>query len=246
MLTLAVALKDPDTVARILYRVGIPDTRTNLAAFRADINAVLLRYKGKSLEEITAGSLLRDLLDLAVRYRIRIPKEYALLSRASVATEGIIRQLDPKMDIAATTMPLVRQVLFGQLSPDSLQGGLLKGILRLQELSQAVPAQLSQVLMDLEGGKFLVNVRAKQLDDLTDAVRRLAVVLMVGMLGASLIVGAFVSMSRTAWNFHGIPVLGVVAIASGSMLFGAVGTWYFVVVRLRKIRLSRWFRRSSS
>ncbi len=246
MMTLAVALKDPDTVSRILYRVGIPDTRTNLAAFRADIEAVLVRYKGKSLEEITAGSLLRDLLDLAVRYRIRIPKEYALLSRASVATEGILRQLDPQMDIAATTLPLVRHVLFGQLSPDSLQGGLLKGLLRLQELSQDVPAQLSQVLMDLEGGKFLVNVRAAQLDDLTDAVRRLAVVLMGGMLGASLIVGAFISMSRTAWSFHGVPVLGVMAIASGSMLFGAVGSWYFVVVRLRKIRLSRWFRRSSS
>jgi ubiquinone biosynthesis protein len=53
-------------------------------------------------------------------------------------------------------------------------------------------------------------------------------------------------MSRTPWSFHGVPVLGMLAIASGSMLFGAIGSWYFVVVRLRKIKLSRWFRRSSS
>jgi len=246
MLTLAVALRDPDTVARILYRIGIPDTRTNLAAFRDDIASVLGRYLGKSLEQIEAATLLRDLLDLAVRYHIRIPKEYALLSRASIATEGIIRQLDPGMDIAATALPFVQKVLFGQLSPGSLQGGLMKGLLRLQEFAQDVPVQLSQVLMDLEGGKFLVNVRARQLDDLTAAVRRLAVVLMGGMLGASLVVGAFVALSRRPWTFHGVPVLGLLGIALGGMLFGAVGSWYFVVVRLRKIRLSRWFRRSSS
>ena len=246
MLTIAVAIKDPDTVARILYRVGTPDSRTNLAAFRADIAAVLARYLGRSLEEIDAGSLMRDLLDLAVRYRIRIPKEYALLSRASIATEGIIRQLDPKMDIGATTLPYVRQLLFSQLNPGSLQGGLLKGVLRLQELAQDLPVQLTQILMDLEGGKFLVNVQSPQFNELADAVRRLAVVILAGMLGASLVVGAFISVSRHEWSFHGVPVLGVIAIALGAMLFGAVGSWYFIVLRLRKIRLSRWFRRSSS
>ncbi len=246
MLTLAVALGDPDTVARILYRVGIPDTRTNLGAFRSDIEAVLKRYMGRRLEEIDAGSLLRDLLDLAVRYRIRIPREYALLSRASVATEGIIRQLDPKMDIAATVLPYVREILFGRLSPGSLQGGLMRGVLRLQELAQDVPAQLSQILMDLEGGKFLVNVQSRQLDELTDAVRRLAVVGLAGMLGAALVVGAFFSLSRQPWSFHGVPILGVVAVALAAMLFGAVGTWYFVVLRLRKIELSKWFRRPAA
>ncbi len=245
-LTLAVALGEPDTVARILYRVGIPDTRTNLSAFRDDIAAVLARYAGKSLDQIQAATMLRDLLDLAVRYRIRIPKEYALLSRASIATEGIIRQLDPTMDIAAAAMPHVQRVLFGQLSPGSLQGGLLKGLLRLQEMAQDVPVQLSQVLMDLEGGKFLVNVRSGQLDDLTAAVRRLAVVLMGGMLGSSLVVGAFVTLARHDWTFHGLPVLGLAGIALGGMLFGAVGSWYFVVVRLRKISIARWLRRSSS
>ncbi len=243
MLTLAVALGDPDTVARVVYRIGIPDTRTNLAAFKGDIATLLGRYLGRRLDQIDAGSLLRDLLDLAVRYRIRIPREYALLSRASVATEGIIRQLDPKLDIAASVLPYVREILFGRLAPTSLQGGLLRGALRLQEFAQDVPVQLSQILMDMEGGKLVVNVQGRQLDELADAVRRLAVVLMSGMLGAALVVGAFISVSRREWSFHGVPVLGAIAVALAAMLFGAVGTWYFVVVRLKKIRLAGWLRR---
>ena len=85
VLTLAIALRDSDSVARLLYRVGIPDVRTDLAAFRKDIEGVLARYLGKSLDQVDAASLLGDLFDLAVRYRIRVPKEYALLSRASIS-----------------------------------------------------------------------------------------------------------------------------------------------------------------
>jgi ubiquinone biosynthesis protein len=242
MLTLAIALKQADAVARLLYRVGVPETRSNLGAFRDDIAAVLSRYQGRNLEEIDASSALRDLLDLAVRYHVRVPREYALLSRAAISTEGILRQLDPRMDIGGTTLPLLKGLLMSRLSAGSLQEGLLKGMLKFQELAQDVPVQLSQLLMDLEGGKFLVNVRAAQLDDLTAALRRLAVVLMAALLGAALVVGAFISLSRQDWSFHGVPLLGVIAIAAGAMLFGAVGSWYFVVVRLKKIRLARWMK----
>ncbi len=246
MLTVAVAIGDADTVARLLYRVGIPDARTNLAAFRGDIAALLSRYRVKSLKNVEASSLLRDLLDLAVRYRIRIPKDYALLSRASVSAEGVLRQLDPDLDIGATTMPYVRQLLFGGLSPASLQGGLLKGVLRLQEMAQDLPTQLSQILLDLEGGKFAVNVQGRPFEDLTDALRRVSVVLLVGMLGSSLVVGAVISLAREPWSFHGVPIVAVIAIALAAMLFGSVATWYFVLVRIKKLRISRWLPRRSS
>ncbi len=165
VLTLAIALKDPDTVARVLYRVGIPDSRTNLVAFRTDIQGVLTTYLGKSLDQVDAASLLSDLFDLAVRYRIRVPKDYALLSRASVAIEGVVRQLDPQLDVAATALPSLRRTLISRLggfgASDNLEGSMLRGLLRLQEFAQDVPAQLSQVLMDLEGGKFVVNIEPR-------------------------------------------------------------------------------------
>src|SRR5262249_37125659 len=75
LLSMAVGLRDSDSVARLLYRVGIPDQRTNLAAFRGEIDAILQRYLGLSLQQVESRTALRDLLDLSVRYRIKIPKE---------------------------------------------------------------------------------------------------------------------------------------------------------------------------
>jgi ubiquinone biosynthesis protein len=242
-LTLAIALRDPDTVARLLYRIGIPDQRSDLASFRDEIGQLLDRFRAQKLDEIDAGAVLPELLDLAVRYRIRVPREYALLSRAAVSTEGILRQLDPQMDIPSVALPLVRQTLFSRFSGGSLEGGVLRALLRVQEFTEDVPVQLSQVLLDLQGGKFVANIQGQALDDLTAAVRRLSVVFMTGILGASLVVGAFLSLSRQPWSYHGIPILGALGFALAAMLFGAVGSWYFVSVRLKKISIRRWITR---
>src|SRR4029077_16784616 len=99
LLVLAVSLKDPDTVARLLYKVGIPDERINLHQFRHDIHDILERYLGLKLSDVDSAVLMKELVDLAMKYKIKIPKEYAVLSKASATTEGIIRQLDPELDI---------------------------------------------------------------------------------------------------------------------------------------------------
>ncbi len=49
-LVLAIALKDAESVARILYRVGTPDSRANLMAFSNDIEAILGRVPADDVQ----------------------------------------------------------------------------------------------------------------------------------------------------------------------------------------------------
>jgi ubiquinone biosynthesis protein len=191
---------------------------------------------------VNAQHLLRDLLDLAVKYRIRIPKEYAILSRAAVATEGILRSLHPDMNVAEVALPYAKRLLAERYDPAQLQGGLMRTLLRLQSFANEAPVQLSQVLMDLEAGKFHVNIRSDQVEELTRTVRTSAVVAFLGLCACGLIVGAFVSLSQTPGTVGGLPVLGLVGVGGSAMLFGAVFTWYLFGGRVRKVRLSRWLK----
>ena len=88
------------------------EQKTNLTAFRDEIANIIDRYlgTGSALKDINSESLMRDLLDLAVRYRIRVPKEYAVLSRATSMVEGIIREVYPDMNVLEVAGP-VRQAL---------------------------------------------------------------------------------------------------------------------------------------
>src|SRR3989440_2014861 len=240
LLVLAISLKDPDTVGRLLYKVGVPDQRINLHQFRADIHDLLERYLGLKLNEVDPGVLMKELVDLAMKYKIKIPKEYAVLSKAAATTEGIVRQLDPELDVAQAALPYAKQLLFERYSPGSMSGGLLRLLLQLQGFLQDTPQQLSQILMDLEGGKFNVTVRNDDLARLNTNLKALGLLLFTGMISSGLIVGSLSLVGRaseatgTTW-----PVAALIGLTLSAMLFGAALTWTLLSGRLKKISVRR-------
>ncbi len=242
LLSVAVALKDADSVARLLYRMGAPDARANLAGFRADIETLLQTHlpEARTLAQVNARHLLTDLLDLAVRYRIRIPREYALLSRAAVAVEGLLRQLAPDMDILAVSLPYAKQLLAGRYDPTQLRGGLMRTLLRFQGLASDLPTQLSQILLDLETGRFGVTVKSPELERINQSLRSVAVIGFLGLSACGFIVGAFLSFAQVPWTVRGLPVLGVFGVAAAAALFGAAISWYLFGHRVGKIRMRRF------
>ncbi len=239
-LILAVALKDSGSVAKLLYRVGTPDSRANLIGFKNDIDAIIGQYLPKELKDVNAASLLRDLLDLVVKYRIRVPREYAILARAAVQTEGLLRSLWPDMNIGEIALPYAKRMLADRYDPDQLQGGLMKTLLQLQNVASDLPMQLSQILLDLEAGKFSVTVKAEQMNELNRNLRALAVVAFSGLCACGFIVGAFISFAGTGWNIGGVPALGMLGIIAAGFLFGTAMTWYAFGGRIGKISLKRF------
>jgi len=242
LLSVAVALQDADSVARLLYRMGAPDARANLQGFRADVETLLQTHlpSARTLGEVDARHLLVDLLDLAVKYRIRIPREYALLSRAAVAVEGLLRQLAPDLDILAVSLPYAKQLLAGRYDPAQLRGGLMRTLLRFQGLASELPMQLSQILLDLETGRFGVSVKSPELARIHQSLRSVAVIGFLGLCACGFIVGAFLSFAQVPWNIRGLPVLGILAVAAAAALFGAAFTWYLFGNKFGKIRVRRF------
>lgn len=218
-LVLAIGLKDSESAARILYRLGTPDARTNLMAFRTDIEAILGTYLPTSLKDVDTKHLLADILNLAVKYRIRIPKEFAILSRAAVAIEGILRSLYPEMPIGEIFLPYAKKLLADQYDPAQLQGGVFRTLLRLQGAMQDVPTQLTQLMLDLESGKFTVTMRNDQLQEMNNNLRALAIIIFSGLCASGFIIGSFIAFAGKQWEIAGVPVLGVLGIAATVFLF---------------------------
>jgi len=238
-LIMGVALRDPETVARVLYRIGVPEAQTAITSLRSDIAGILDRYLGLKLDEIQSATLLRDLLDLAIRHKIRVPKEYALLSKASVTIEGLIRGLYPDLDLLEVGLPYAKEMLFARFNPTDASGTLMKSILKLQGMAEDVPAQLSQILSDLEGGKLRVNVRSESFDRIADNVRSLGLTVFLGLVASSLAMGGLLVVSRQLGGSRGLLLLGFAALLLAGFLFGAALTAYWVGGRLPKLSLRR-------
>ena len=237
-LIVAVALRDPDSVARVINRIGVPDAHTPIAEFRDDIRRILDRYVGLKLDEIRTATLLRDFLDLAVRHRIRIPKEYAVLAKASITIEGIIRKLYPRLDILEVGLPYAKELLLARFNPSDASSTLMKSLLKLQGLAEDVPSQLTQILVDLEGGKFRVNVHSDDLDRVGTHVRAIGFMLLLGVMAAGLTVGGLVVLAVGGRDW-----LGGAALALAFALAAGAGLYHVATLRMRKISVRRFFRK---
>ncbi len=242
-LIMAVALRDPETVARVLYRVGVPAAHTPITAFRDDIGRILEHYLGLKLDQIRTTTLLRDLLDLAVRHRIRVPKDYALLSKASITVEGMIRRLHPGLDVMEVGLPYAKELLLARFNPSDAGGAVMKSLLKFQSLAEDLPAQLSQILMDLEGGKFRVHVHSEEIERIAGNVRSAGLTVFLGILASGLTVGGLGLLAREAATWRGLPIVAVAALLLAGMLFGAAVSFYVLGGRTRKLSLRRLFSR---
>ncbi len=248
LLMLAVSLRDADTVARLLYKVATPSDRTRMSAFRNEIESILDSYLApeNTLDQIDARKLVPQLLNLAVRYRIRIPKEYTLLSRASVAIEGLLRWLHPELNVGEAMLPYAKELLLNWNQSTGISTMGMRALLRLQTYATDVPAQLSQILLDFEGGHFKVNVSSEGLDKINNSIKGLGLVSFMGFLACGLMIGAFVSFSRFDFVVRGIPVMGGLALLVIMFLAGVVITWTLSRGKMKKMssqRLFGWIRK---
>ncbi|MGA8892157.1 MAG: AarF/UbiB family protein, partial [Anaeromyxobacteraceae bacterium] len=241
-LLVAVALRDPETVARVLYRIGVPEAHTPISSLRDDISGILDRYLGLKLDQIRSSTLLTDMLDLAVRHKIKVPREYALLCKSSVTIEGVIRGLYPDLDVMAMGLPYAKEMLFSRFQPGDASGALMKSMLKLQGLAEDVPGQLSQILADLEAGKFRVHVRSESLDRIADNVRSLGLTVFLGLLASALALGGLFVVARQMAGSQAILLLGFAALLLAGFLFGASLTVYWLGGRIPKLSLRKLIR----
>lgn len=239
-LILAVALKDSESVASQLYRLGAPGSRAKLHTFKQDIDAILNAYLPTSIKDVNAKALVRDLLNLAVKYRVQVPREYAILARASVAIEGILRSLYPEMPIGEIFMPYARKMLAERYDPSQLQGNAMKALLRLQHAATDLPLQLQQIMLDLEAGKFTITLKDEQVESLNSNLRALAVVTFSGLCACGFIIGAFISFGPKQWEIAGVPVMGLLGIAGAVFLFSTAVVRQ-VMGNFRRVSIKRFF-----
>jgi ubiquinone biosynthesis protein len=106
----AIARGDARRVGDLLLGMASGRTDPDPAAFVAELDAVLRRHRGRPLGQLSLAEALTDLLPILRRHRVRMDATFTMVHVALAVTEGLGRQLDPTLDLAAETLPyFVRQ-----------------------------------------------------------------------------------------------------------------------------------------
>ncbi|MES2504184.1 MAG: AarF/UbiB family protein [Myxococcota bacterium] len=237
MILIALALKDPDTLARQLIYLGNPDKRVNLQRFREAIRSLLDRYVGRAISSIEAGSLMADMLHAAMEFQIRLPKEFALLTKMSMTLEGIVRLLHPGLNVASRLAKHAEALFIERLDPRNLKGSGLKTALQLAMLSQDLPQQIYQTFSDLQRGELRMEVASPDWAKLDRTLKVLAVSVTGGLANMAVILGGFYIFDRN-------PTYAVILWALCALSTASSFVWIFLGGKLPKFSFKLLSRKS--
>lgn len=237
----AMVFRDAETLAMTVYRAGATSDRVDLRAFRNDIERLMDKYYGMSLEELSEDpSTLMEVIQIASRYHIDLPSEFAVLSRTFGLVEGILRGLLPGVDIIEEVKPYAQRLVASRLAPERVAVDVARGLVQLQGNFKEFPTQLNQLMVDLEGGNVSFKVVNPEVRRIEDAIRMGGLRISLALFASTVTLGSLLFLSAWSPAPFGIPLFGLGGLilgGLGAVLFGFLGIHVFFA---RFISLRFW------
>ncbi|MEZ4458436.1 MAG: hypothetical protein R3E66_01655 [bacterium] len=205
-----------------------------------------------NLSDISVSAFVQECTQAAQEHRIRLNPNYAVLTKAAATIEGIMRFLDPKLDIMEVGMPYARELAKRRFTAKKALQGAMSSAMGLSGFLTQVPQQLDQVLMDLEGGNLTIAVKNNAIDDLGKHLNTLGTRLFLGIMASGLSVTSAILLVPHDFKIHSDVsigfVVGIVLAGFATLFFWWALSWHVVGgtanSKLRLGPLVRPFRRS--
>jgi ubiquinone biosynthesis protein len=245
-LILTVLTGDVDGVSRTLLSMGYPIGRVNLRKFKADISRVRNKYLSMNLGDIEVGEFVQETMNAAQTHRIRVNTNYAVLTKAAMTVEGIMRELEPDLDIMAKGMPYAKKLATRRFSARKILQGVMNSAMGFSGFVQQIPQQMDQILMDLEGGNLTITIKNESIDEIGTFLNTLGTRLFLGTMAAGLAVAAALILRGYDAQISGVSVmmvLGIVLAAFALGLFWWALSWHIIGGSAKsKLRLEPFMR----
>ncbi|MCW5890317.1 MAG: AarF/ABC1/UbiB kinase family protein [bacterium] len=245
-LILALILGDDASIARVLLRMGTPTERVSLAELRAEIQRIRTGYLDVgAITDVDTSGFAEAFGGAANRFRIKLAPEYAILTKATATLEGIVRTYHPRIDLVAIARPVVERIVAERWSPARILSDAMSGASGVGSLLRGLPAQMEQLLADVERGNLQVRAVSPGLDELPLRVHQLASRLSLTGFAAALSVCAAIVLPDAL----GLDLRSALFVFCFAMAVVGWTTlwWWHVLGRGRPVRvggLLKLFRRS--
>ncbi len=228
---LSLLQKDVDGLVKNLRTLGVAEDVEDVRSFKIDVRDIIERYYGLPLNKIEIGDVIRELMGIVQRYRLRLPRNFAMIGKALMITEGVGRTLYPDLNILEIARPYARRLLWKRYDPLRQLNEMRKTGAEALDFLKGLPMDLKEIFAIIRKGKFTMLFEHRGLELLVDELDRSSNRISFAVVIAALIVGSsLIFQTRVGPTFFDYPIIGLV----GFLLASILGVWLIIGIMRSK------------
>jgi predicted unusual protein kinase regulating ubiquinone biosynthesis (AarF/ABC1/UbiB family) len=227
-LLLAVSENRPDAAVGVLLLVADDADEADEPAFRRGVADIIGQHQEVALHRPQVGRAVLMLLKVAAETGVRLPPELAMIGKTLLNLDEIGHTLAPTFDTNAAVRRHAARITEEQMARDVSPGSLFSAAVELKNFVQHLPGRVNRILDRLAANDLRFRVDALDEASLMEGMQKVANRITLGLVLASLIVGAALLMRvETSFHLFGYPGLAILL-----FLAAAIGGFSLVIVIL--------------
>jgi len=190
--------KEVDLVIDSLADTGALGPRTDRTLLRRDLREMLEKYYGLPLRRLEFGAIFAELMELAQRNDVVLPREFVQLGRSLVAVAGTALLLDPNLNLLEIIRPRLTATLMRQFSGKRIVRELGFAGWNLLNALRDAPRMIRDLTRRGTRGQLQVTIRHQNLEHLASEMDRSSNRLAFSILMAATFIGSSMVIGRPA------------------------------------------------
>ncbi len=216
---IALLRRDYEALTRQSISLGFVPDGVDLERYRhempADLENTVEPLVGRKLSQMPPVIYVERIMGLALKHRLRLPRELFLVGKCLVMFEGLFRRLSPELDFFAIARPYARQLITQRAIFGTFTRKLGREVMDLIEVASTLPREIQLALRKITKNDLHLKLH---LLDLAPYMRRLdrasnrltfAVIISAIIIGSSIIILAARDIAALQWVVIGGFVIAV-------------------------------------
>lgn len=225
--------KNPTRATQILLDLTTYEEEPDLRLFEREVSEFMGRHIYKPLKDIELGKLLQQLLEVAARFRLRVPPDLFLMMKAFATVEGVALMLDPEFDMIEKAAPFIQKIKFERLSPKRISEDIARLASTFLQFAEHFPREMLDLTRLIRQQKLHLNVEHRGLNTMLSTHDQISNRISFSIIIAGLIIGsALIVISQIPPLFYGISLIGIIGFLAAALM----GIWLLVAI-IKKGRL---------
>lgn len=150
---------------------------------------------------LSISAALLDFMTLARENHLILPPDLALLFKAFITADGVLKRLDPQFDVVEVAQPVILALMRKQYAPRRVYADLQRSLLESRQLAMDAPQLLRLLMHRVRQGKISARIQIEGMPRLASSLEKAATRLAIAIVTAAfvLILGPVLVTRGPAW-----------------------------------------------